>query len=122
MNKQLHQTTLNLMSLIQFYQRASGDNEKIRCAIEFSQSLAKEGLEASGEKQKLQFCADAVEAITSVVAQRTSEDAKAQHTTPLLDRDEIDFIQDMLLSDVSHEDGTQSDEVNNRYKMDLYGT
>ena len=122
MNKQLHQTTLNLMSLIQFYQRASGDNEKIKCAIEFSQSLTREGLEASGEKQKLQFCADAVEAITSVVAQRTSVDAKAQHTTPLLDRDEIDFIQDMLLSDVSHEDGTQSDEVNNRYKMDLYGT
>ncbi len=68
MNTQLHQTTLNLMSLIQFYQHVSGDNEKVRCAINFSQSLTEEGLEASGEKKKLQCGYDAVEAIASVLS------------------------------------------------------
>jgi hypothetical protein len=67
MNSQLHETTLNLMSLLHFYKRSKNDNEKLRCAIDFSQSLKIHGIRASSEETKLQFCSDAVDAITSVI-------------------------------------------------------
>jgi hypothetical protein len=121
MNSQLHQTTLSLISLIHVYQRISGDNEKIRRAMTFSQLLKMDGAETSSEKEKLQFCSDAAEAITSVVNASSFNITKTTHLAPLLERDEIDFIQDMLLSDDCHESEHDSNYVD--YKTHRhYGT
>ena len=102
MNAQLHETTLSLISLIHFYRRLSGGNEKIKCAIDLSQVLSIRGIEASSEETKLQFCSDAVEAITSVVNESKVKTIGAAHVVPLLDKEEIDFIQDLMFNDVRH--------------------
>ncbi|AGH45549.1 hypothetical protein [Paraglaciecola psychrophila] len=121
MDQQLHQTTLNLISLIHFYQRASGDNEKIRNAIQFSESLKDEGIGASNEKRKLQFCSEAVLAIASVVESK-SETINKGWIASLLDREEIDFIRDMVLKDDRDEDKYESNQVNNKKQMGRYRT
>nr|WP_297348374.1 hypothetical protein [uncultured Glaciecola sp.] len=118
MNSQLHQTTLSLISLIQVYQQTSGDNEKIRCAVTYSKLLKQKGIETSSVKEKLRFCSEAVEAISSVVVESKFKLTKTESITPLLDRDEIDFIHEMMLS----ENEGESNEGNNQSKMDLYGT
>jgi hypothetical protein len=102
MNSQLHETTLSLISLIHFYSRLSGGNEKIKCAINLSQVLTIKGMEASSEETKLQFCSDAVEAITSVVIESKVKTTKAGPVVSLLDKEEIDFIQDLMFNDVRH--------------------
>ena len=122
MNSQLHQTTLNLISLIQFYQRVNADNEKLRCAMTFSQLLTMGGVEKSSEKEKLRFCSDAVEAISSAVVESKSKPIKTESIGPLLDRDELDFIQDMMLREDWSNDEYESSEVNNQSQMDFYGT
>jgi hypothetical protein len=69
MDPQLHKTTLGLISLINIYQRVSSENEKIKYATNCSQLFTKKGVETLSRKEKLQFCSDAVEAITSVVVE-----------------------------------------------------
>jgi hypothetical protein len=122
MNSQLHQTTLSLISLIQVYQRTSGDNEKIRCAVTFSKLLKLKGVGTSSVKEKLRFCSEAVEAISSVVVESKSKLLKTDSIAPPLDRDEIDFIHEMMLSDNKRENESESNEANNQSQMDLYGT
>lgn len=99
MNTQLHKTTLTLISLIQFYRTISGTNEKLMCAMKSSKLLMLEGGRLSSEMDKLQFCTEAVEAIATVVAENKPKLHSPKYTSTLLDRDEIDFINAMMLGD-----------------------
>lgn len=104
MNAQLHETTLSLVSLINFYSRFNRNNEKIKYAIGSSQSLILQRIEASSEKSKLQFCSDAVEAITSVVIESKAKNSHVNNVELILDKEEIDFIQDLTFSGACHKD------------------
>jgi hypothetical protein len=87
----------------------------------FSQLLKMDGTEISSQKEKLQFCSNAAEVITSVVNASSFNITKTTHLAPLLERDAIDFIQDMLLSDDWHESEYESKHV--EYKTHRhYGT
>ena len=122
MDSQLHRTTLNLMSLIHFYKRSKNDNEKIRCAIDFSTSLKINGIRASSEQTKLQFCSDAVEAITSVIIKSKVKNINVKSAASLLDREEIDFIQSLNFSDVYHNVEYKIDAIDNKSQGKFYGT
>lgn len=98
-NAQLHKTTLTLISLIQFYRTVSGTNEKLMCAMKSSKLLMLEGGGLSSEMDKLQFCTEAVEAIATVVVENKSQPQSKRHTSTLLGRDEIDFINAIMLGD-----------------------
>jgi hypothetical protein len=100
MNSQLHETTLSLISLIHFYSRLNGGNEKIKCAINLSQVLTIKGMEAASDETKLQFCSDAVEAITSMMIESKVKTTKARPVVSLLDKEEINFIRDLMFNDV----------------------
>lgn len=117
MNRQLHQTTLNLISLIHFYQQVSDNNEKIRCAIKCAQLLTMEGAGTSGAKEKLQFCSKAVEAIASVVVESKFSPIKKGLIASILERDEIDFIQEMMISESRQEGEYEDNELNNPMKL-----
>jgi hypothetical protein len=80
-----------------------------------------EGVRASSAKQKLRFCSEAVEAIASVVNSSNFNLTKAAQIAPLLERDEIDFIQDMLLSDDLHDSEYDSNPADNK-RFRHYGT
>ena len=111
MNAQLHETTLSLVSLIHFYSQFNTDNEKIKYAIGSSQSLILQRIEASSEKSKLQFCSDAVEAIASVVNENKAKNGNVKNVDPILDKEEIDFIQGLTFNGVCHNVGCKSDET-----------
>nr|WP_297348081.1 hypothetical protein [uncultured Glaciecola sp.] len=113
---------MNLISLIHSYRRIGSDNEKITFAISCSQLLTMEGVGTSSAEEKLQFCSDAVEAIASVVAESRLKHVKTAHIASLLNRDEIDFIQDMMLNDSWNEGKNESSELDNESQMDFYGT
>jgi hypothetical protein len=66
--------------------------------INLSQSLTIQGIEASSEETKQQFCSAAVEAITSVVIESKVKTIKVKNVVPLLDREEINFIQDLMFA------------------------
>jgi hypothetical protein len=102
MNSQLHETTLSLISLIHFYRQHGKDNEKISYAIDLSQSLSIQGIESSSEEAKLKLCSIAAEAITSIVIQSKVKTIKVKHVYPLLDTEEINFIQDLIFNDACH--------------------
>jgi hypothetical protein len=126
------------MSLINFYKRSENENEneneneKIKCAIDFSQSLKIHGIRASSDETKLQFCSDAVEAITSVIIKSKvknarlknvkSKNIKVKNAGSLLNREEIDFIQNLNFSDVNHNVGPESDATDNKSQGKFYGT
>ena len=112
MHPQLHETTLNLISLIHFYRRAYSDNEKIKGALDFSLLLNMEGTGVSRSQEKLQFCSAAVEAITSAVTNGDCKTPKVENVVPLLDREEIDFIQNMMSTDVHHNGEYESETTN----------
>jgi hypothetical protein len=71
-----------------------------------SQSLIKRGIETVSRKEKLQFCSDAVEAITSVVVEkdirRDIKINKSEDIASRLDKEEIDFIQDITSTHGRH--------------------
>lgn len=100
MNYKLHETTLSLISLIHFYRRLSSENKKIKYALGMSQLLTKRGIEATAEETMQQFCSDAVEAITSVVIESKVKTIKINNVAPLLDIEEINFIQDLMFNDL----------------------
>ena len=122
MKSQLHETTLKLISLIHFYKWLRSDNEKIRRAIDFSQSLITQGIKASSEETKLQFCSDAVEAITSVFIVSNMKNIKVKSVDTLLDREEIDFIHSLTCTDVRHSVEYKSDKTDNKNQGKLHGT
>jgi hypothetical protein len=70
MNDQLNEVTSNLISLIYFYRRISNNNEKIKYVAESSKLLELMDSGESSIKEKLEFCSDAVEAITSEVMKK----------------------------------------------------
>jgi hypothetical protein len=111
MNAQLHETTLSLVSLINFYSQFNRDNEKIKYAIGSSQSLILQKIEASSEKSKLQFCSDAVEAIASVVIESKAKNSKVKNFGPILNKEEINFIQGLTFNGVCHNVECKTDET-----------
>jgi hypothetical protein len=122
MNSQLHETTSSLISLLHFYRQHGKDNEKISHAIDLSQSLSIQGIESSSEEAKLKLCSIAVEAITSIVIQSKVKTIKVKHVYPLLDTEEIDFIQDLMSTDMRDNVEYQSDATDNEGQGKLYGT
>ncbi|GAC30710.1 hypothetical protein [Brumicola pallidula] len=102
MHPQLHETTLNLISLIHFYRRAYSDNEKIKGAADYSLLLTMRGTGISSSQERLQFCSAAVEAITSLVVEGNVTTKKGKNVVSRLDREEIDFIQNMMFTDARH--------------------
>lgn len=112
MGPQLHETTLDLISLINFYQRTYSDNEKIKDAVDFSLLLTMQGTGGSSSQEKLQFCSAAVEAITSAVTDGNGKTPKVENVVPLLDREEIDFIQNMMSTDDHHNVEYESEKTN----------
>ncbi len=79
-------------------------------------------IEASSEKSKLQFCSDAVEAITSVVIESKVKNTKVKSVGTLLDREEIDFIQGLTFSDVHHHVEHKNDVTDYEIQGKFYGT
>ena len=114
MHPQLHETTLNLISLIHFYRRAYSDNVKLKGAGDLSLLLTMKGTGVSSSQEKLQFCSAAVEAITSAVTNGDCKTPKVENVVPLLDREEIDFIQNMIFTDAHHNVEYGSEKTNSR--------
>ncbi|PKI03578.1 hypothetical protein [Glaciecola sp. 33A] len=112
MDPQLHETTLNLISLIHFFRRTYSDNEKIKGAVDLSLLLTMEGTGVSSSQEKLQFCSAAVEAITSAVTDGHGKTPKGENIVPLLDTEEIDFIQNMMFTDGHHNVEYESEKTN----------
>lgn len=98
MKIRLHDTTLNLISLIHFYRRVS-DNNKLISAINKSQALTLKGVEQASTKDKLDFCLVAVEAITTIFVENNSEKDLKKQVHEHLDREEIDFILNVVSAD-----------------------
>ena len=111
MNTQLHETTLSLVSLIHFYSRFNRNNEKVRYALDSSQLFTIQRIEASSEETKIQFCSDAVEAIASVVIENKAKNNKVKNVDPILDKEEIDFIQGLSFNGVCYNVECKSDET-----------
>jgi DNA-binding protein YbaB len=111
MNPQLHETTLSLISLIYFYKQISKNNEKINYAIDSSQLMTMQSIEASSEEKKQQFCSDAVEAITSVVIESHAKSIDINNVESLLNKEEVDFIQDLTFNDVRQKFDSESDVI-----------
>ena len=111
MNPQLHETTLNLISLIYFYKQTGKNNEKINYVIDSSQLLTMQSIEASSEETKQQFCSDAVEAITSVVTDSKAKSIDINNVESLLNKEEVDFIQDLTFNDVRQKFDSESDVI-----------
>jgi hypothetical protein len=93
MNDQLNEVTSNLISLIYFYRRISNNNEKIKYVAESSKLLELMDSGESSTKEKLEFCSDAVEAITSEVMKKKAKAFELDYVVKTLDKEEIDFIQ-----------------------------
>ena len=111
MNPQLHETTLNLISLIYFYKQTGKNNEKINYVIDSSELLTMQSIEASSEETKQQFCSDAVEAITSVVTDSKAKSIDINNVESLLNKEEVDFIQDLTFNDVRQKFDSESDVI-----------
>jgi hypothetical protein len=99
MNAQLNEVTSNLISLIYFYHRISNNNEKIKYVAESSKLLELMGSGESSTKEKLEFCSDAVEAITSEVTKKKAKGFELDYVAKTLDKEEIDFIQHTMCND-----------------------
>ena len=99
MNSQLNEVTSNLISLICFYHRISNDNENIKYVAESSKLLELVGSAESSTKEKLEFCSDAVEAITLEVTKKKAKAFELNHVAKTLDKEEIDFIQYTMFND-----------------------
>lgn len=102
MSTELDETTLKLISLTHFYAQANSYNEKIKRAVNRAESLTMRGVEESSIEDKLQFCSDAVEAITSVFTETTAQPIRVRHVLPPLDRDEVDFIKSIIFTNSEH--------------------
>jgi hypothetical protein len=99
MNAQLNEVTSNLISLIYFYRRISNNNEKIKYVAECSKLLELMDSGESSTKEKLEFCLDAVEAITSEVMKKKAKVFELDYVVKTLDKEEIDFIQYTMFND-----------------------
>jgi hypothetical protein len=99
MNDQLNEVTSNLISLIYFYRRISNNNEKIKYVAESSKLLELMDSGESSIKEKLEFCSDAVEAITSEVMKKKAKAFELDYVVKTLDKEEIDFIQYTMFND-----------------------
>jgi hypothetical protein len=76
--------------------------EKISYATNLSQSLSIQRIESSSEEAKLKLCSITAEAITSIVIKSKVKTIKVKHVYPLLDTEEIDFIQDLSFNNARH--------------------
>jgi hypothetical protein len=76
--------------------------EKISYATNLSQSLSIQRIESSSEEAKLKLCSITAEAIISIVIKSKVKTIKVKHVYPLLDTEEIDFIQDLSFNNARH--------------------
>tara|TARA_R110001583_G_scaffold58699_1_gene174786 strand:- start:463 stop:663 length:201 start_codon:yes stop_codon:yes gene_type:complete len=60
------------------------------------------GLETATTEEKLRFCSESVEAIASIVIKTNIRVIKVKHIEPLLNRNEIDFIHEMIQKEEGH--------------------
>lgn len=108
MNTEIDQITSNLVSLVRYYKRSIKDDEKSEYAAESSNLIGYDGFEKSSQKEKLQFCSEAIEAIASevrfAVITGKFDFRNGKHITSPLEKMEIDFIQKtMFINDDNHQ-------------------
>jgi hypothetical protein len=108
MDTEIHQITSSLVSLVRYYKRSIKDDTKNEYAAESSSLIAHQGLEKSSQKEKLQFCSEAIQAISSeirfAVITGKIDYYEGEYITSPLEKMEIDFIQKaMFTNDDKHQ-------------------
>jgi hypothetical protein len=101
MGTELNQITSSFVSLIQYYQRNIKDVLKNEYAAKSFKLITYKGLDKSSQKEKLQFSSKAIEVLSSRIRLSVANvkvGYESEYVTSALEKVEIDFIQQTMLT------------------------